>query len=108
MNSFGFKAGGKQDEFKGLNLKVFLCFFLEYKIGLRYRVSFGGVENVLPLWRWLRNISTYLMPMNYTVKNGKNGLLCYITEYMICYKNSISIKPLKKKKKRRNRQQIQE
>lgn len=39
------------------------------------------------------------MPMNYTVKNGKNGLLCYITEYMIWYKNYISTKLLQKKKK---------
>ena len=27
LNSFGCKAGGKQAEFKGLNLKVFLCLF---------------------------------------------------------------------------------
>lgn len=38
--------------------------------------------------------------MNYTVKNGKNGLLCYITEYMIWYKNYISTKLLQKKKKK--------
>lgn len=27
VNSFGYKADGKQDEFKGLNLEVFLCLF---------------------------------------------------------------------------------
>ena len=27
LNSFGCKAGGKQAEFKGLKLKVFLCLF---------------------------------------------------------------------------------